>query len=270
VESLVKFVKSNFLLGRTFHDDADLAQTCTTWLQHVNGVRPSDATERPPDDLLAAERATFRPLPMVAHDYGFCETVKVSRESLVAIATNRYSVPTELVGMALTARIHPTRIALYQGDTLVATHPRHMGRNARVVIPEHYDAVFAHKPRARVMAYRDWLIRLSEPAAAYISHLCRKRYADMGPQMLALYQLAQQAGRAEFLAALELALEHQTFGVEYLQALIAHPPMPRSMDSSLAAQLPAALQVPQPAVERALAHYEQYVANRLSAMGGAA
>lgn len=269
VESLVKFVKQNFLLGRTFHDDAHLAQECAAWLYQVNVVRPSDATEVPPVTLLAAEQATFSPLPAVAHDYGFFDSVKVSRESLVAIATNRYSVPVQLVGLLLTARIHPTRVALYHGAVLVATHPRHTGRHARVVIPEHYEAVFAHKPRARVMAYRDWLVQLAPLVATYISQLCRTRYAEMEPQILALYQLAQQDGGAAFCAAVELAHDQQLLGAEYVQAILTQPaPLRLPLRTDLAAHLPTALHLPQPEVERSLAHYEQYVANRSSGLGG--
>ncbi len=271
VESLVKFVKQNFLVGRTFYDDADLAQECQSWLHRVNVLRPSDATERVPADLLAEERPKFSPLPAVAHDYGFFDTVKVSRESLIAIATNRYSVPAHLVGLALTARIYPVRIELYYGSTLVASHPRHPGRNARVVIPEHYEAVFAHKPRARTMAYRDWLVGLTPGAAEYVSQLCRKRYDEMEPQMVALYTLAQQVDRPLFLAAVTEALKQQTFGAEYVQTLLARlqasapptmpEPTPRTVGLSLAHQ----------AITRDLAVYEQYVANReltLNGMGG--
>ena len=269
VENLVKFVKQNFVLGRSFRDDAHLAEEADAWLHRVNVARPSDATERLPVDLLAAEQATFGPLPAVATDYGFCDTVKVSRERLVAIATNRYAVPTHLVGMLLTARIHPTRIARYHQDILVATHPRHQGRNARVVIPEHYDAVFATKPRARVMVYRDWLVQVSPLAAEYVSQLCRKRDDAMESQILARSQLAQQVGVAEFLAALELAHDQQTFGAEYVQAILAQPqPRRRPDPAALSRPLPPALQVPQPAVERNLADYAQYVANRVLVVGG--
>lgn len=268
VESLVKFVKLNFLLGRTFHDDTDLAEGCTTWLQRVNTERPSDATETTPAERLPAEQATFSRLPASATEYGFFDTVTVSRESLVAIATNRYSVPIAFVGQVLTARMYPTRIALYLRDTLVASHPRHQGRNARVVIPEHYEAVFACKPRARVMAYRDWLVQRSDTAAAYVSQLCRKRYAEMEPQIVALYQLAQQVGVTEFLAALELAHDQQLFGAEYVQAILAQPRVRPSAVPDCRTNLPLALQIPQHEVERALVQYEQYVANGSVALGG--
>jgi transposase len=47
VESLVKWVKGNFLLGRAFVDEADLAAQTAAWCAQVN-ARPSDATGEPP------------------------------------------------------------------------------------------------------------------------------------------------------------------------------------------------------------------------------
>jgi transposase len=271
VENLVKFVKQNFILGRSFRDDAHLAEEATHWLTRVNGERESDATERTPAELLRAEEPHFGPLPALAHDYGFFDTLKVSRESLVTLATNRYSVPVALVGQLLTVRIHPNRIALYAGATLVATHPRQFGRQQRVVIPEHYDPVFARKPRARVMTYRDWLVQLSPQAAAYISQVCRARYGAMEHEMVTLYQLAQQVGVPTFLAAIDLASEAQTVGAEYIQAILAQPQaLPRRPRSEVRGTLPDALALPQPAVSRDLADYEQYVANRGFIAGGAA
>jgi transposase len=274
VESLVKFVKGNFLAGRTFYDDADLSQDCRTWLQQVNDVRPSDATEQVPMVRLAEERLAFGPLPAVAHNYGIFDSVVVNRESLVTIATNRYSVPVHLVGLALTARLYPARIELYHGAECVATHPRHFGRNARIIVPEHFEAVFALKPRARIMVYRDWLVALSPCMAEYIAQLCRKRYAEMDGQITALYELAHRVGREDFLAAVELAADQQTIGAEYVGAIAAHP-VPRPVRSSHSGAMPTLLlQAPaQHEVERALTDYEQYVTNRtpeLEGVGGGA
>lgn len=262
VENLVKFVKGNFLIGRSFFDDADLEHECTAWLHQVNEVRPSDATEQVPAHLLGDERAHFGPLPAFAQDYGLFESVKVNRESLVSIATNRYSVPAHLVGCALIARLHLRRIELFHGTEQVASHPRQFGRGVRVIIPEHFEPVFAHKPRARIMVYRDWLVGLSTIAADYITQLCRKRYAEMDAQIVALYQLAQHHTRADFLAAVELAYEQQTFGAEYVQTLVTKRRISTTSlanPSEVLARFPET--APQRLVERDLQVYEQYVAN---------
>jgi transposase len=261
VENLVKYVKGNFLAGRTFYDDADLEREARAWLHHVNEVRPSSATEQLPSVLLLEEQAKFGPLPAVAHDYGFFDSVMVSRESLVAIATNRYSVPAHLVGQALTARIYPARIELFAGTERIACHTRLLGRNQRSIVPEHYTAVFGLKPRARVVLYRDWLVALDSGVAEYVSTLCRKRYAEHPSQVVALYELAHSLGTDAFVAAVGLACEAGTFGAEYVEAIAAqplsHPSNAPTDGLHLLLATPA-----QASVERDLAQYEGYVANR--------
>jgi transposase len=197
VENLVKFVKGNFLPGRSFYDDTDLAEQCNEWLRSVNTQRPCDATGEPPAVLLAQEQPRFRPLPARATDYGFFDCAVVSREGLVAIETNRYSVPAHLMGRALTARIHRSRIELFADHERVATHVRLPAQHARVIDPAHFEAAFASKPRGRVMVYRDWLCSLSPVVTTYVSELCYKRRAEMHPQVLALYELAQEIGKAD-------------------------------------------------------------------------
>ncbi len=265
VENLVKFVKSNFLPGRTFHDDADLAEQCQQWLGQVNTERKSDATGQLPADLLAEEQRKFGALPETAHDYGFFDCVIVSREGMVCCDSNRYSVPAHLIGRALTARLHTDRIDLFADTELVASHPRCRGQHERVVNPAHFEAAFATKPRARVMVYRDWLCGLGLSAPLYVRDLCHKRRADMTQQITLLYETAQGGECADFLAALELAAEQQMYGAEYVQAIMSQP---RPIVPNQAAEmLLATILPPVPAqheIERDLAHYEHYVANRES------
>src|ERR671932_970918 len=63
VESLVKWVKGNFLPGRTFQDDADLSVQATCWQDQAN-TRPSAATAVPPVERLAAEALKGGSLPL--------------------------------------------------------------------------------------------------------------------------------------------------------------------------------------------------------------
>src|SRR3989440_924586 len=265
VENLVKFVKGNFLAGRTFYDDVELAEQCRAWLRQVNTQRPSDATGVPPVVRLAEEQPQFGPLPAVARDYGFFDCVVVSREGLVAIETNRYSVPAHLMGRALTARIHRSRVELFADQELVATHVRLPAQNARVIDPAHFEAAFVGKPRGRVMVYRDWLCSLSPMVMGYVHEISYKRRSEMKQQMIALYDLAQEIGKADFIAALELAAEQHMYGAEYLRAIVTLSPVSAPHGSAQAASAaPVLISPPQLEVERDLAHYERYVANRES------
>ncbi len=212
---------------------------------------------------LVEEQAQFGALPATAQDYGFFDCVVVSREGLVAIETNRYSVPAHLIGRALTARIHATRLELFASHELVATHVRSREQHVRIINPAHFEAAFSTKPRGRVMVYRDWLCDLAPVVSSYVRQLCHKRRADMKEQMIALYELAQESGIADFVAALELAAEQQMYGAEYVRAILA-PPVPPTPDDAAQVRVKQLLSlVPrQQDVERDLAQYERYVANR--------
>jgi hypothetical protein len=176
---------------------------------------------------------------------------------------DRYSVPAHLMGRALTARIHAERVELFADQERVATHVRFKGQHARIIDPAHFEATFTSKPRGRIMVYRDWLCSLSPVVLSYIGELSHKRRTELGEQMPALYELAQESGKADFVAALELAAEQQMYGAEYVRALLGLPSVCAPVSSAKPG--PALLELPVPAqheVERDLAQYEHYVANR--------
>jgi hypothetical protein len=189
--------------------------------------------------------------------------VVVNRESLVMLESNRYSVPTHLVGRALTARLHRTRIELFADGELVASHARVPGHNHRVIDPPHFADAFRGKPRGRLMAYRDWLCSLSPAANTYLRGVCQRRYSEMTQQITLRDETAQQYGRGEFLAALELAAEQQMYGAEYLRAILTHSRTPAPGSAARRGSRVATHATPL-LMERDLAEYEDYVANRAS------
>jgi len=223
VESLVKFVKGNFLAGRVFADDADLAQQVTEWLTSVNSRR-SRATDVAPHDRLAAEAAQGGALPATAHDYGFLRPGRVSRESLVAVEGNQYSVPVPHVGAPVTVRLHRERVVIWRDAERLADHERAPdGAHRRIVVPEHFAPLFAKKPRAQLMLYRQALLDLDPIAYAYVSVLSRRQRARLREEMLGLYALLQRYGPSDLLAAMDLAAQANAYGADYLGTLLAQP-----------------------------------------------
>jgi transposase len=222
VESLVKWVKGNFLAGREFADDADLAQQGTQWLEYAN-TRPSQATDVPPVVRLTEEATKGGPLPASARagDYGFLHPGRVSAEALVAVLGNHYSVPIVHVGAPVTARVHRERVVLWRDTAQLAEHRRAPdGAHQRVVEPAHYSLLFAKKPRAQVMLYRDVLAHLGQSAKWYLSEVSRRRRAYLRDEVVGIYTLYQQIGAERLLAAMDYASERGAYSVEYLRALL--------------------------------------------------
>jgi len=63
VERPVRYLRENLVYGRTFLNDADLAQQCADWLAHVaNERRHATTQERPSERFERDERALLQPL----------------------------------------------------------------------------------------------------------------------------------------------------------------------------------------------------------------
>jgi transposase len=255
VEALVKWVKGNFLPGRAFADDTDLAAQVADWLSMAN-ARPSAATGVPPADRLATEAARGGPLPATARDYGLLVAGQVSPEALVAVAGNRYSVPVAHVGAPVVVRLHRDRVRLWRDAACVADHPRAAdGAGRRVVDPAHFAPLFPQKPRAQALLYREVLLDLGGHAPAFLGELSRRQRDRLREELLAVYALYERHGADELLAAMALADAAGAYSADALALLLATPPQ--------AARPVAPLRLPgvpsQGEVDRLLSAYEALV-----------
>jgi hypothetical protein len=254
VERLINWTKTNFLLGRTFADDADLAAQLAAWLEYAN-TRPSAATGVPPVKRLVREAAQGGGLPPTAADYGLLTGGQVSTEALVATHGNRYSVPVAYVGLPVTVRLHRDRVRIWRDTTCIADHRRAPdGAHQRVIAVEHFAPLFATKPRARVMLYRQALLDLGGPAPSFLSELSQRQRAQLGPQVLGIYALYRAVGADDLLAAMTLATLAGSYSADALRLLLAQPsaapPVPRLTLPGVPSQAE---------IDRPLSAYEAFV-----------
>ena len=255
VEALVKWAKGNFLAGRTFADDADLAAQAADWLAYAN-TRPSAATGAAPAERLAAEAAQGGPLPATLRDYGLLAPGQVSPEALVAVNGNRYSVPVAHVGAPVAVRVHHDRIRVWRDMACIADHPRAPdGAGRRVVDPAHFAPLFPHKPRAQAMLYREVLTSLGGRAPAFLAALSRHQRARLREELLALHALYERHGADELLAAMALADDAGAHSADALALLLVAPRHATPPTAPL--HLPGV--PPRAAVDRLLSAYEALV-----------
>jgi hypothetical protein len=97
----------------------------------------------------ARDHAALRPIPNRPYVVADRHLRHVGKDCLVAYAGNLYSVPArrvrhrqlvEIRASAATITIHATTCEA-GGDTLLASHPRAVGRGARVVDETHWDGL---------------------------------------------------------------------------------------------------------------------------------
>jgi transposase len=255
VESLVKWVQGNFLAGRRFTDDADLADQAGEW-QAMANARPSSATGESPTARLTAEAAKGGTLPPTARDYGLLVPGQVSREALVAVSGNRYSVPVLHVGAPVTIRLHRARVRIWRDTTCIADHPRAPdGAHQRVIDPAHFAPLFTRKPRAQAMLYREVLLGLGGIAPTFLSALSQRHRARLTDELLAVYSLYERYGAADLLAAMTRAERARAYSADALAVVLLTP--------GATVPLAPALFLPgvptQAEVDRGLSVYEAWV-----------
>ena len=255
VESLVKWVKGNFLPGRTFADEADLAVQTARWQEGAN-TRPNAATGCPPTERLAEEALKGGALPATAYDYGLFLPGQVSPEALVAVLGNRYSVPVAHVGAPLTVRVHHDRVRLWRDGVLLADHRRAPdGARQRVVDAAHFAPLFPSKPRAQAMLYREVLLGLGGRAPAFLSALSQRHRSQLPQELRAVYALYEEYGADDLLAAMALADDAGSYSAAALALLLAAPrPLVVALPALHLPGIP-----PQTAVDRRLSVYETWV-----------
>jgi len=150
VESGVKYLKRNFLPGRTFVDLVDFQTQLDEWTATIADRRIHGTTHEEPLVRFARERNHLVPL---ADQRGFQQEARVSRivaeDYLVSLATNRYSVPFRLIGQRVEVQRRGDTVHIFHRDQEIATHPVLPGQHQFRIQPEHGPGASARLARHR-------------------------------------------------------------------------------------------------------------------------
>lgn len=247
VENLVKWVKTNFLPGRSFADDEDLAQQSLGW-ERDKAAQVSQAHGQRPIELLPQERAAFGPLTTTAARDGLYRVATVNRESLVRVDGNQDSVPVGHGGQAVDVRLLRDVIRISRDGVPLAEHARCEGTGQRRRDPAHYAPALGERPRARLVLDRERLCALGPEVTAYVTVISQRRRRVLAEELAACTALEAQLGAEGLRRAAAACVARGTCGAEYLTLFAGAEP---------------ALALPdcpdQAAVDRDLAVYEAFV-----------
>ena len=155
VESGVKYVKRNFLPGRQFSSLEDLNEQLLRWTLDVADRRIHGTTHQRPIERFAEEALALIPTAGAASflDAAVRERV-VADDWLVAIDSNRYSVPCRLIGKRVQVVRTGGQWQIRYGGQLVAEHPVLAGHYQLSVLAEHGPGALARNARQRFSSPR--------------------------------------------------------------------------------------------------------------------
>ncbi|GAB5014927.1 MULTISPECIES: IS21 family transposase [Mycobacterium] len=164
VERCVPYARSNFFAGEAFRNLGDCRARAEQWCEQVAGMRIHGTTRCRPAEVFAADELPhLKPVPDEVFDIPTWCRPKVAPDRHVAVAKGLYSVPGELIGRRLDARVDARTVKLYWRGELIKVHP--------VVAPGRRRTDPADLPaEVSVYAMRD-LNTLQRKAAAHGTHV---------------------------------------------------------------------------------------------------
>lgn len=137
VESAVKYLKHNALIGRDEEDIDDVNRALTTWVREIAGERIHGTTGKKPIEVFdQIERAQLLPLPNKIFEPVIWKRAKVHQDAHVSFERRLYSVPWRFTGREVWIRATRTTVAIFADDTRIATHSR-TSRGMRSTIETH-------------------------------------------------------------------------------------------------------------------------------------
>jgi hypothetical protein len=140
VENGVHYVQRNFLAGEHFADLDDANRRGRLWVEQVAGLRDHGTThDAPLRRFRAGERPALLPLPSDPFLDFAIRPATVQIDCHVVVDGSAYSVPYQWVGTKVEVHLYAAFVQVYQGATLVASHPR-MPKGERSTRLEHYPA----------------------------------------------------------------------------------------------------------------------------------
>jgi transposase len=258
VERPIDYIKGNFWSGRHFADFDDLVRQGQQWLQKRANARRHRTTRQVPLEHFAAERPHLLPLPAEDYDTAWVLYPRVSKDCVVRVQTNDYSVPWEYAQRHrhLEVRVDGQWVRVLVGDDEIARHPRCYAKHQQVLEQKHYQGLWQSRAGAAFARLeKGFLSAYGQVGQQFYEGLGRKT-ERLKSALQSILKLEKQYAHSDIVIALETAVAQRYFdplAVEYLLRLgslraEASPPVP----------MPGEIVVE----ERSLSSYDQWVDTR--------
>jgi transposase len=140
VERPFRYVREDFFLARSFRNLDDLNDQLRRWLDGVANPRLHATTRRVVNEAFAEERPHLKPLPLAPFRAVLRLERRISRDGMVSVGGNFYSVPDATRRRTVEVHTLPQEICIYEEGVLLAAHPVLEGRHQRRVAPGHRKA----------------------------------------------------------------------------------------------------------------------------------
>lgn len=129
VERPFRYIRQDFFLARKFRNMDDLNAQFDAWRTEVANPRVHATTRRVVDEAFAEEQPSLKPLPATPYSAVLTVGRRVSKDGMISVGGNFYSVPDTTRRRTLEVQHHATELRIYEdGQLIVSLRRRPWGR----------------------------------------------------------------------------------------------------------------------------------------------
>ena len=137
MERPFRYIREDFFLGGVFRNIDDLNGQFTRWLGDVANPRVHATTGRVVNEAFGEEKPTLQSLPLISFGAVLKLERRISREGMISVEDNYYSVPDTTRQRAVEVHSLADEIQIFEKTLLIASHPVLEGRRQRSLLPGH-------------------------------------------------------------------------------------------------------------------------------------
>lgn len=152
VERPFRYIRQDFFLGRTFRNMDDLNAQFNAWREEIANPRVHATTNKIVNEAFAIERPDLVALPLHPYDAVITLERRITKDGMISVAGNLYSVPDYTRRRSVDVQQHPMEVRIFEEGKLIARHPVLEGKNERRIDPSHRKApppARHHRPEDR-------------------------------------------------------------------------------------------------------------------------
>ncbi len=236
VESGIKYIRSSFLAGKEIVWP-NIKADAVLWRDEIANVRQHATTRERPIDRFELEKQHLLHLPDKPYDASIIRPLTASKQALISFDGNRYSVPVARAYGTVTLKATLQEVRVFVGADEIALHNRSFDRGVIIENPAHYTELLAEKKKAMASNLKNQFLALGSLSCTYLEGLLRSDL-NLPHHIRAIMEQVRLYGKTEVLQAMEHAIEHHAYGVQYLKNIIFQQRSARGMQEPVPITIP--------------------------------
>lgn len=227
IESVVKFIKGNFIENRIFIDEDILNRSFSDWLERTGNGKIHSITKKIPSDVFKEERDYLRSLPnKISNNTQIFRNVR--KDNTILFNSNRYSVPTGTYGKHSEVLIENDGITLTVkdifGDAIICEHSISTGKGLLIKNTSH--------GRDRENSINELQKSLDEllalKATSFLNEIRKTKSRYSRDQFGLLKNLSSKYGADKVIEAVAYCCENRLYSANYVKDYIEKPDEPEA------------------------------------------